>query len=353
MFDADSIKKRIKSCLNNEANKIDGSFAADNVGAVAQELEIFYSFAHYLDANHYVSTAEGEYLDKKAQDYGLKRKSASKAVGTIKITGTDGVLIPEGSVFLSDTLSFVTTAEGIIIDGFVTVNAEAEAPGIASNVPIGAITKLETEIQGITEIKNEIPFIGGTENESDRSFRERLLFKIQNPATSGNVNHYKIWASEVNGVGKVRIFPLWSGAGTVKVSILDDNSEVASTELIGSVKQYLDPGDGSGTGKAPIGALITVATASKKNISVTAALTLVNSEQLESTKNAIKEAIKSYFKEISYNEKINYVSYAKIVDILFDNPNVEDFENLKINNDVKNIPLGQEEIPFLSSLEVS
>ncbi|MDO5096494.1 MAG: baseplate J/gp47 family protein [Peptostreptococcaceae bacterium] len=353
MFDRDSIINRLKDGLLSESNKMEGSFAADNIGAVAEEFEMMYAFMQYLDINHYVNSAEGEYLDRKAVDYGLSRKKATKATGVVKVTGTDGVNIPKGTILVSDTLSFETVQDVTISSGIATVKVVAVEPGTAGNIPPQAIKKLEDSISGVTKVENESAFTGGTEDETDDSFRERLLFKIQNPATSGNVNHYKIWASEVNGVGRVRVFPLHAGAGTVKVSILDDNADVASSELIEAVKKHIDPDNGQGTGKAPIGAKLTVTTAVKKNIAINARLRLVNQSRLQETKIAIEQAIKRYFKTISYNEKINYVSYAKIVDILFDNENIEDFEELRINNGNRNIVLGQEEIPFLQNLEVS
>ena len=36
MFDRDSITSRLKASLQNEANKMEGSFAADNINAVAE-----------------------------------------------------------------------------------------------------------------------------------------------------------------------------------------------------------------------------------------------------------------------------------------------------------------------------
>lgn len=353
MFDRDSITSRLKASLQNEANKMEGSFAADNINAVAEELSLFYTFMMHLDAQHYVSTAEGEYLDLKAKDYGLKRKQATQARGEVVITGSDGIIIPVKTVFLSDTLGFVSQTEGVIADGQTMVSVAAQEAGAAGNLPVGSIKKLETDILGVQGVKNVAAFVGGTDEESDKQFRDRLLFKIQNPATSGNVYHYKIWASEVDGVGKVRVFPLHNGPGTVKVSILDNNSDTASEELMQKVRDHIDPLTATGAGKAPIGVQLTVSTATQKEISLSVQLTLVHEELSEQTEAALKKAIKEYFRSISYNDKISYVSYAKIGDILFDHENVEDFQKLQLNGGVSNIPIGQEEIPFLVGLEVS
>lgn len=354
MLNRDSIIERLKNSLQNEANKIEGSFAIDNINSIAEELEVFYGFVLFLDQNHYVDTAEGEYLDKKAADYGLVRKKATKARGTVKVSGAAGVNIPKGTIFLSDTLSFVSLSEATIPETEVTIEVEAVEAGALGNLPIGSIIRTEETIPGINGVSNQSAFTGGSDIETDELFRGRLLFKIQNPATSGNVNHYKIWASEVDGVGKVRVFPLHAGPGTVKVSVLDNNSAIATPELLQKVKNHIDPDvSGDGFGRAPIGAKLTVSTATAKNISISVHLQLIHPERLEETRTAIQTAIQNYFKSVSYNERVNYVSAAKLGDILFDHENVEDFELLMLNNDTKNIPIGQEEIPILSSLEVS
>ena len=352
MLSRDSIAERLKSNLNNQANKIEGSFAADNIGAVSQELELMYAYADYLNDMHYIDTAEGEFLDRKAKDYGLIRKSATKAIGTVLLSGTDGVVIPKGSIFLSDTLSFESTEETIIIDGKAVVRIEAVEAGLAGNIPVETINKLEENIQGITSISNTESLTGGTSKETDENFRERVLFKIQNPATSGNVAHYKIWGSEVPGTGRIRVFPLANGPGTVQLSILDANAEVATEELLQKVKQYIDAGNGSGEAQAPIGANLTVTTAKPKNIIIKVNLKLIDIDEKQTTIDSVQEALKQYFKDISYHERINYVSFAKITDILFDQDNVEDFESLTLNGASKNILLGDEEIPKLLKLEV-
>ena len=352
MFDRDSIAQRIKDNLNSEANKMEGSFAADAALAVAQELEFMYAYLQHTDEQHYIDTATGDRLDKKAKDYGLSRKQATKAVGTIIAIGTEDVVIPAGSIFLSDTLRFLSTANAVIKDGTAEIRIEAEEAGAAGNVPVGAINKLEAEIQGITSVSNELALTGGTEIEGDENFRSRLEFKIGNPATSGNKAHYKIWASNVPGVGKVKVFPLHDGPGTVKVSVLDANEDVATAELMQAVKNYVDINNGTGEGAAPIGASLTVSTASKKEINVQVKIHFADEATAAITIEDIKTALKLYFKEISYHDKISYVSYARITDILFDSNNVEDIEDLSMNGDVKNIGLGEEEIPSLLELEV-
>ena len=93
---SDEIIARMKADLKNPPNKIEGSFASDNIQAVGKELERYYSLLEYLDTQHYIETAEGDALDKKANDVGLFRKQPTKATGFVTFKGTDGTFIPAG-----------------------------------------------------------------------------------------------------------------------------------------------------------------------------------------------------------------------------------------------------------------
>ena len=111
------------------------------------------------------------------------------------------------------------------------------------------------------------PAAGGTDPESDGALYERIHAYLSRPATSGNAYHYEQWALEVAGVGAARVFPLWNGAGTVKVVLVDGGMEPASAEIVAAVQAHIEA-------ERPIGATVTVAAAAPLSINVTAAVTL-------------------------------------------------------------------------------
>lgn len=49
-----------------------------------------------------------------------------------------------------------------------------------------------------------------------------------------------------------------NGNGTVKVIVAGNNGMQLDDTIVQKVKQYIDPEDGQGSGKAPIGARVTV-----------------------------------------------------------------------------------------------
>ena len=51
--------------------------------------------------------------------------------------------------------------------------------------------------------------------------RKRFTEYVSHPITSGNKWQYISWAKSVDGVGDAKCLPLWNGAGTVKVIIVD------------------------------------------------------------------------------------------------------------------------------------
>lgn len=346
------IISRIKADLQNPANRIEGSFAADNVQAVGKEMAKYYAYVEYLQDMHYVETAEGEWLDKKAKDAGVYRKEAKKAFGKVKFIGNKGTVIPYDFIVSSETKNFRTTESGVIAENFIILDVEAIEPGSSSNIPEGTITKFDT-IEGLKEVINIEATHNGTDIEDDESFRERTLLKMRYPGTSGNQYHYMHWAMEVDGVGRVKVFPLWDGPGTVKVSILDSNQGVAGEELRKKVKEHIDPGNGDGSALAPIGANLTVSTANAIPINIEAKITMVDIEgyTIDGIKEAMEVFLKEHLEDISY--KANSLSFAKVIDILWTIEGVADIVSIKLNGLTENIKFGDEEIPVLGEVNIS
>lgn len=74
------------------------------------------------------------------------------------------------------------------------------------------------------------------------------------------------WCHAIEGVGGVKVYPVWNGGGTVKIVFSDSKFNVPSKKLIGKVK-VLDPvaNQQKGYGLAPIGHLVTVEGVKKRN----------------------------------------------------------------------------------------
>ena len=106
--------------------------------------------------------------------------------------------------------------------------------------------------------------IEGEDEASDDKIRKSYSDKVKNTNNDGNLGQYKIWCESYPGIGNYKIIPLWDGETTVKVSILDSSNDVATEILVSEFQNYLDPNiEGMGNGVAPIGAFVTVTTATE------------------------------------------------------------------------------------------
>ena len=160
---------------------------------------------------------------------------------------------------------------------------------------------------------------------------------------------------EVEGVGRVKVFPLWDGPGTVKVSILDSNQRVANEDLIQKVQYHIDhEGERRGEALAPIGALLTVSTAKTKELRVKAKITMVEDMYytLDMIAETLKVALQLYIdEEVAY--KSNRLTVAKVIDILYSLDGVLDITELTVNDRSDAISFGEEEIPIVESVTLS
>lgn len=167
----------------------------------------------------------------------------------------------------------------------------------------------------------------------------RLFFDAY--ATSGNANHYKLWSLEVAGVGDVKVFPLWNGAGTVKVVIIDSNKQPASSEIVNAVTTYIEE-------NRPIGANVTVQSASALNINITATIVRDSNYTTEQVLTNVSTKITSYLKSIAFKQ--SYVSYAQIGSLILDSEGVLDYSNLTVNGGTSNITIGDEQVAILGQV---
>jgi uncharacterized phage protein gp47/JayE len=173
-------------------------------------------------------TANAQFLERWCTIFGLARKGAVRASGTIRFTGQDGAEIALGSEVQSGAVNGVrvlyrTTDDAIIAGGEAIVPAEAVSPGAAGNLDDGVTVTLIAALPAIVaQATLQSAMTGGADEEPDEELRARLLFELQKPPHGGNANDYIRWALEVPGVTRAWVSPLEFGAGTVVVRFMMD-----------------------------------------------------------------------------------------------------------------------------------
>lgn len=335
--------ERMKSQLKQPVNLIEGGFATDQLRAVAYELARIYeeSIADALDKGM-LDTAFGMYLDRKAEEHGVARKLATKSTGRVLVTGSPGTEIEVGTKVSSDSLTFSLVEGGKLNEsGTITVAIVCDVEGVVGNVPAGAIHTFPIGVAGLNTVENPVALKGGYDQETDTELRGRVYDKIRMPATSGNKYHYIQWAKSVQGVGGVRVFPLWAGPGTVKVLVMNSQRHAAEASLLESVAQFIES-------ERPIGAAVTVESVVELPINLAGTITLASDATIASVKEAFTKLCNAYFESLALSEDASsIVSVAKLGSLILSTPGVVDYSHFTANGKGENIALTPSQIPVL------
>lgn len=338
---SDEILKSLQLQSQLPMSKFEGTFEYDVFSSNAIEFMKTYVELGELYKVAFADTSYGDFLTMRAKEAGIIRKVATKAIGTVTVKG-NGVL-PKGSQFSTADGVLFETLETATINGSQEVKVQAVETGNGGNVAANTIDTIPMSIPGINSVINAQPTKDGFEEESDDNLRERYLLHVRYPGTSGNKMHYYEWAMSVPGVGGVKIIPTWNGPGSVKVIIINSEFKQASTELITAVKDYIES-------VRPMGAMVTVVSATPKVINVTATI-----EGKGFVLDKFKEMMNDYLidleKSVINNGEINKLSIAKVGSFIIDAGAI-DYQNLRINNDDKSIVISDEDLPTLGEVNI-
>ena len=339
----ENIKQRMLDNINSDIDKREGSFTQNMISPISEELAKIYLEQRDLVNMAFVRNGFFNYLDDKCWEYGVERKIGTSAVGEVTFEGEDGTVISNGTVIYNNDLYYVVLNDADISNGKADLVVEAYEMGKKYNVLKNTEFVLKENIQGVNKVYAKEDFKGGTDTETDEELRDRYFNTIKKSYTSGNVAHYETWTLDVNGVGSCKVYPLKNGNGTVEIVITNSDMLGASSELIESVKANIEE-------KRPIGANVSVVSATEKAINITANITLSVGYELMEVKQLFEEKLKEYLKEISF--KSSYVSTAKLGNLLLDIDGVYDYTDFKVNNAINNVPLEDTEVPKVGTISL-
>lgn len=338
---ADDILRQMLENTRGDVDKRQGSVAWDMEAPVAHEIEMlgWDMEATYLDG--FLDTAAGEALDMHAHEVGYERHPAVKAVGIANVEGQDGVVIPQGYRFYSVAgIEFTSDSNVVITDGAASVPLTASVGGESGNVGIGELTDHERNIAGITSVTNNDIFIGGVDAESDDSLRERTLFKLRKPITSGNAYHYRLWSREVEGVADAKVFPTWDGPNTVKVVLIASDGGAPDTTIVDAAIDHIE-------NERPIGANVTVLPIGELPIDINVKLTLDGDLTGDDVLDEIKAKLAAYFLDAADG---GLIRYTRVGDALLNVRGVLDYEQLAINGGTANVQLTAEQVAIVGEV---
>lgn len=351
----DMTKDRILSDLLSQApDDIDtrqGSIYYDAVKGAAIVMARLYADLDITANLVYIDTTGGEYLDKKAEEHGLSRNPATKAVYQFSYSG---VTPPSGSRFFYNGFFFTMGT-----DNSNSLILTADAAGEASNhIEPGTPAFPVNTINGLTSASFGAISTYGTDEESDEELRERLRRKISGPAENGNKAHYKAWCEEVDGVGRAKIVPLWNGPNTVKGVLISPNGTAVSSAVIAAVQEYVDPNsEGLGEGAANLGAHFTAVSASALSINVVITGISTTSEIAESElTNQIASAITAYLKNqalTATDENSNKIYVSNVGAVVLSLPSVSAYSALTLNSQSTYVTVDADKVAVLGTVTIN
>ena len=151
----DEILSRLLSDISDEFDKDVGSFFYDVTKPTSEEFETAYTRLEEILKNGFALTATGEYLDCKAAEQGIVRKSGIASQVKVTITGTPGSVISVGDKVASDSLIF-SAIENVEIgeSGTADVTVICDTVGTVGNIPQGAINRFPVTLSGIVSVTN-------------------------------------------------------------------------------------------------------------------------------------------------------------------------------------------------------
>lgn len=169
------------------------------------------------EASLFLDSSKDEKLDRLVFDrYGLTRKPASPAVGSVNFTttapATGTFAIPINTrLQTADGRQFITTAAATFLTGTtgpVVVAVRSVLAGIDQQARIGTITSITSVISGAPNdlvVNNSLATAGADDEESDESLRTRAR-QFFTTARRGTVKALQAGALAVPGVRTATVF---------------------------------------------------------------------------------------------------------------------------------------------------
>lgn len=225
----------------------------------ASQLALLYESLAGISDKQSLRLVLGNDLDKLAKNFGVVRKSATPATGVALLTFSDinaAININKGDTVISnngfsyvvsvgtsvlpsavnfykslatkykDQLEFV----GITDQYAVEVTVVSSSPGSAANIGVYALSR--TNIPGVSNVTNINPFSGGTDNETDSNFRNRILSAFSGSSVGTSLGYLNT-AIGTAGVVDANVIepgdPLMTRDGT-QVKINPDGSRTILSE---------------------------------------------------------------------------------------------------------------------------
>lgn len=344
MFEAMTYEAILRDALARVPADMDtreGSIIYDAIAPACAELAQAYIALDNVLNQTFADTSTGEYLERRTGEHGITREPATYAVVRATFEPSDVDVMDKR--FSCGEYNYRVTSRDA--KGYLLT---CETAGASTNGNTGTLIPIEyvqgLKVASITSIEKP-----AEDEETDTHLRARFYASLRDTAFGGNIADYKEKVHKLEGVGGVKVTPVWNGGGTVLLTIQASDYSVPSEYLVNEVQQQIDPSnDASGVGIAPIGHIVTVKGATSVPINVSTTLTYADGWSYEQAKIFIDETIDKYLLELRQdweNNDTTIVRLSMIESRLLDCDGIIDVENTTLNGSDHNLQLGKYELP--------
>lgn len=348
-FTFDNIMERLLDHVRDDVDKREGSIIYDALAPAALELEMAYICLEYVLNQGFADTAERDYLILRARERGIVPHEATSAI--LKGVFTPETVDVKGMRFSLGELNFVADKP---IDGEPgAYQMICETPGVNGNKVLGAMIPI-AYIEGLETATATQILIPGEDEEETEDFRARYFDSFSDKGYGGNVQDYIDKVSAIDGVGGVRVTPVWNGGRTVLCTILDAKYNPATPTLINTVQEAIDPTqDGSGVGIAPIDHVVTIDTPNTETVNVNIHVEFDTGYSWSNMEALIRETIENYLLELRTawkNHKTGVPTVVRISQIetrLLSLSGILDIGETQINGVSGNMTISGNDVPVL------
>ena len=169
-----------------------------------------------------IDKAQGRDLDIIGNKFGIPRPTARKS--SVELTFTRDIntvvdyTIPKGTIVSTTSgKNYYTVEDAVIIRGqsTTTVQAMSSDNGYNSRVDRNTLTVCSLGTVTVTNLKGSS---GGREAYTDKEYRQ-LIRNWTYSHIKGTKEAYDLFFAYYDGIDSYRLFPMWDGAGTLKIIV--------------------------------------------------------------------------------------------------------------------------------------
>lgn len=340
----EEILNRMLYLIPSTIDKRQGSIIYNALSPAAIELASMYAELEKLRNSSYADTADGQFLTLRAEERGITRKTPTAALRR----GIFNIPVITGSRFGIEDTTYIATETG------TDITLRCEQLGEIGNIYNGTMLPI-TYVNGLTTCELTDILIPGEDEETDDSLRSRYFDNLESQAFAGNVADYKEKTKTLDGVGGVKVYPVWAGGGTVKLVIIDSTFNKPSNFLIDEIQTAIDPvlNSGEGLGIAPIGHVVTISAAEEVIVNIVSNITLVVGYIWDDVEPYIIDAVNNYFLNLrkTWDTEDNLVvRISQIESSILQVTGVLDIQNTTLNGSATNLILNDIQIPVLGTV---